>query len=280
MISYFSPAKVNLFLRVLGKREDRYHELASLFQAVSLGDTLWFSLNDTKDVLTATDPHLPLDERNLILKAASLFRKKSGLSFFITCHLKKNIPHSAGLGGGSSNAATTLFALNELLGLPLTLSELADLGAQVGSDVPFFFSTGTAFCQGRGEIVENMPSLDLHKKIWIVKPKEGLSTPLIFSRFKLEQGQSPRLFLNDFLSGKISFHNDLEKVAFSLLPQLVALKENLLQQGFEAVSMTGSGTALMCVGSCKPELSDDFFIAPIEFVNREKENWYTDPSFC
>src|SRR5262249_13981075 len=108
MLTLLSPAKINLFLRILGKRPDGYHELASLFQAIDLADTIHFSLSDA-DHLTCTDPAIPVDRSNLIWKSVNLFRRKTGLNFHLKIHLEKKIPHQAGLGGGSSNAATTLW---------------------------------------------------------------------------------------------------------------------------------------------------------------------------
>src|ERR1700733_15970617 len=113
MLTLLSPAKLNLFLRIVRRRPDGYHDLASLFQTVSLADTLHFSLSE-RDQLTCTDPALLTDHTNLVLKAVDLFRKKTGLSFGLKIHLEKHIPYQSGLGGGSSNAATTLWALNQL----------------------------------------------------------------------------------------------------------------------------------------------------------------------
>lgn len=132
-----SPAKVNLFLRIVGKRPDGYHELASLFQSISLYDLLHFTPS-TQDVLTCTDPSLPIDKTNLIWKAVDLFRKKTNLHTFVKVHLEKNIPTQAGLGGGSSNAATTLWALNQLCGKPATDLQLSQWAGEIGSDVSFF----------------------------------------------------------------------------------------------------------------------------------------------
>ncbi len=115
----FSPAKLNLFLRVLSKRKDGYHEIASLFQAIDFGDILTFALSD-KDKLTSSDPSIPHDRSNLIFQAADQFRRQTGLHFGLEVDLEKKIPTQSGLGGGSSNAATTLWALNELHGRPVS----------------------------------------------------------------------------------------------------------------------------------------------------------------
>lgn len=148
-IALFSPAKINLFLRVLGKRSDGYHEIASLFQAINLGDNLTFTLSE-QDHLTCSDPHLPCDHTNLVIKAVHLFRKKTNLDTPVTIHLEKEIPSQAGLGGGSSNAATTLWALNALHNYPYTIGQLQIWSAEIGSDIPFFFLSGNSLLHRPG----------------------------------------------------------------------------------------------------------------------------------
>lgn len=138
MLSLHSPAKINLFLRILHKRADAYHELASLFQTVDLSDILHLSLSET-DSLVCSDKTLAVDSSNLIIKAANLFRKKTGIDQGLSVHLEKKIPMEAGLGGGSSNAATTLYGFNELCGRPATEAELISWASEIGSDVSFFF---------------------------------------------------------------------------------------------------------------------------------------------
>ncbi len=157
-------------------------------------------------------------------------------------HIEKNIPVEAGLGGGSSNAATTLSALNELAGRPATHSQLLEMGALLGSDVPFFFSSGTAYCTGRGEILEPF-TLPEPLSGWIAKPTYGLSTPLVYQHTRIEELplRDPREALRT-----LSFFNDLEVPAFRLEPRLLTLRD-VLRRSFEQVTMTGSGTAFVCL---------------------------------
>lgn len=270
MLTLDSPAKINLFLRILHKRSDNYHELASLFQAIALHDTIAFTFSSS-DRLTTTDHALPTDHTNLILKAAHLFRKKTGLKFGLKAHLTKRIPHQAGLGGGSSNAATTLWALNLLTNTHAPSTELAAWGAEIGSDIPFFFSQGTAFCTGRGEIVANLPS-PAPTPLWIIKPQESLSTPLVYQNFTLSQqtATTPESLLNSK-----TYMNDLEPAAFKALPALKLFKEKLLSFGFETVLMTGSGSAFFCLGT--PSFPADFhphFSCKTFFLNRSENDWY------
>ncbi|MFC2049076.1 4-(cytidine 5'-diphospho)-2-C-methyl-D-erythritol kinase [Chlamydiota bacterium] len=242
-IKLFSPAKINLFLRILGKRPDGYHELASLFQAINLGDTLTFTLSH-EDRLTCSDPTLPCDSSNLVTRAVELFRRKTGLSFHVDIHLEKIIPTQAGLGGGSSNAATTLWALNALHRFPYTEQELQDWSAEIGSDIAFFFSHGTAYCTGRGENVRDLPPLAL-PPLSLIKPAGGLSTPAIYKALQLLEcsTEDPEKLLADFYAGKPRYINDLEHPAFRLCPQLSQIKRSR-----PLAFMTGSGTAMIHQG--------------------------------
>jgi 4-diphosphocytidyl-2-C-methyl-D-erythritol kinase len=273
-LTLLSPAKVNLFLRVVARRPDGYHELASLFQVISLMDKLHFAL-DFKDSLSCTDPTLPTDSSNLVMKAANLFRSKTGLNFGVNIHLEKNIPHQSGLGGGSSNAATTLWALNQLCGKPASLEVLMAWSSEIGSDVTFFLSEGTAYCTGRGEIVRSMPALP-DTKMWVVKPDFGLSTPMIYQNLKVEQLQKrdPKVCLHHFYQESPVFFNDLELPAFAVMPQLINLKHSLLSAGFHTVLMTGSGSAFFCIGKDTPPQIPNTQVFSAQFINRQRDAWY------
>lgn len=275
MLTLISPAKINLFLQLLYKRADGYHELASLFQTISLHDTLTFQLSDL-DNLTCNDPSIPQDDSNLILKAVNLFRAKTNLKFHIEIDLIKRIPNKAGLGGGSSNAATTLFALNELFNQPLSTQDLIALGSAIGSDVAFFFSSGTAYCTGRGEIIEELAPLP-ETHLTIVKSDAGLSTPLVFQNLTLSDfsRKDPRTTLNSFLTNSPDYYNDLEHASFRLLPALKIQKNNLISMGFDTVLMSGSGSAFFCTGHSNHLVNQRFtFNSEASFLNRNKKNWY------
>jgi len=184
-MDYRSPAKLNLYFRILKKRSDGYHEIESLFQAIDLFDTITLKPSD-RDRITSDHSNLPLDETNLIWKARELFKSRFG-SKPVHIHLQKKIPMQAGLGGGSSNAATVLWALNVENNYLASIEELIKLGAILGSDVSFFFSNGTAHCSGRGEKLRPH-SLEKQRTGWIIKPDFGLSTEEVFKEVRRLRG--------------------------------------------------------------------------------------------
>lgn len=276
-LSLCSPAKVNLFFRVLFKREDGFHEIASIYQAVDLCDVLHVSIF-SKDQFTCSDPSLPLDEKNLVQRALSLFRKKTGLLTPFSIHLEKNIPQEAGLGGGSSNAATALYAFTHLLDCSFSMPTLASWGAELGSDVPFFFSSGTAYVTGRGDLLEDLlPSVKL-TSFWIAKPPFGSSTALVYRECSKNSfaKRDPRQDKKAFLEGNIPLYNDLEGPAFSLSTDLASVKERLLKSGFSSVVLTGSGSAFICIGNPqeKGDLLQGLQLFPVKTLQRKEPGWY------
>lgn len=277
MLSLKSPAKINLFLRIIRRRPDGYHELASLFQAIDLCDEIRIAVaeDSAHDLFTCSDPTLPTDSSNLVIKAVELFRRKTNTTKKFSIHLKKQIPQQAGLGGGSSNAATTLWALNALCGHHATESELSAWGSEIGSDVSFFLSNGTAYCTGRGEILLPLDPLK-NSALWVIKPHEGLSTPQVYGKLKVEElsGRDPEEALASFLSGSPTYFNDLEQPAFSVMPRLALLKQQLLDAGFSDVLMSGSGSSFFCMGDgAMPPLSR-CKVFKAQFLNRSCHTWY------
>lgn len=198
----------------------------------------------------------------------------------------------AGLGGGSGNAATTLYAANELTGRPATNTQLLEWSGEIGSDISVFFSEGAAYCTGRGEVVNNVqPPLPLDTPFLLVKPPVGLSTPAIFKSLDLDRRSTadPLQLLSDMTSkGGITPElcvNDLEQPAFDNLPELLQLKQRLQAEGsYEAVFMTGSGSTIVCVGSdtapqwlSEPEYSQ-LFVSPTRLILRQAGGWYVPSS--
>jgi len=280
-ITLYSPAKINLFLQVIRRRADGFHELATLLQAIDLCDVIQFEAGE-RTSLFCSDPRIPTDGSNLILKAVHIFQRRTLLSIDVAIRLTKNIPIQAGLGGGSSNAATTLWALNQLYGEPASLEELQQWAGEIGSDVPFFLSQGTAYCTGRGETVESLVPLPVPSTpLWIIKPNRGLSTPLIYGKLELSRlvKRDPRKALREFVCGGTGYYNDLEGVAIALLPQLSLLREQLLADGFRFVTMTGSGSSLFCFGDRTPHLSGyDAEAFSASYTRRSPDAWYLPSS--
>lgn len=290
-LTLFSPAKVNLFLRVTAKRPDGFHELSSLFQTLSLGDTLEMSLAQ-QEALTCDEATLPLDERNLVIKALRLFRLKSHIPSNFKVHLNKKIPMQAGLGGGSSNAATVLWGCNQLTGGCFSDEVLQQWSSEIGSDIPFFFSQGTAYCQGRGEIVSALEKtaaclpLFASLPLWVAQPKSGLETKEVFRKLHFSKNLGAEIAQLDFercLSHSWERFNDLETPAFELNPSLARLKSSLLEAGFDFVLMSGSGSSFLCYGSPSSaslfaDFSDVRFF-PVHFISRSSSNWYKENNF-
>ncbi|XP_006294319.2 4-diphosphocytidyl-2-C-methyl-D-erythritol kinase, chloroplastic [Capsella rubella] len=295
-LKLFSPCKINVFLRITGKREDGFHDLASLFHVISLGDTIKFSLSPSKskDRLSTNVQGVPVDGRNLIIKALDLYRKKTGSNRFFWIHLDKKVPTGAGLGGGSSNAATALWAANQLNGGLVTEKELQEWSSEIGSDIPFFFSHGAAYCTGRGEIVQDLPPpFPLDLPMVLIKPREACSTAEVYKRLRLDQASNinPLTLLENVTSNGVSQSicvNDLEPPAFSVLPSLKRLKQRIIASGrgdYDAVFMSGSGSTIVGIGSPDPPqfIYDDeeyknVFLSEANFMTREANEWYKEPA--
>ncbi|KAK9707448.1 hypothetical protein RND81_07G198100 [Saponaria officinalis] len=294
-LTLFSPCKVNVFLRITRKREDGFHDLASLFHVISLGDKIKFSLSPskTKDSLSTNVPGVPLDDRNLIIKALNLFRRKTGYDKYFWVHLDKKVPTGAGLGGGSSNAATALWAANQFSGCIATEKELQEWSGEIGSDIPFFFSRGAAYCTGKGEVVNDIPPpIPLATPMVLIKPPEACSTVQVYKCLRLDQTSTvdPLSLLEKISSDGISQDvciNDLEPPAFQVLPSLRRLKQRIIAASrgqYDAVFMSGSGSTIVGIGSPDPpqfiyddEVYKDVFLSDATFITREENQWYREP---
>ncbi len=250
-----TPAKINWVLEVLGKRDDGFHELALVFQAVSLWDELSFYPQDRGLELSIESSPAPLeaDDSNLVLKAARLFFEAAGIQAGTRIGLKKNIPLAAGLGGGSSDAAATLWGLNHLYQTRMPLEKLQALASRLGSDVPFFLTGGTALGTGRGEMIESWePAADF--SLVLVKPEEGLATPKVYQSGKavFTPGEKagklkPLLQTRDPRAVAQGLFNGLEPAAFSLLPLVESLKNSLLNGGALGALVSGSGPTVFAL---------------------------------
>ena len=261
-----APAKVNLDLRVLGRRPDGYHDIDSLFQAVSLFDRLRITRdrNRTDIEISLTRPaDLPTDENNLISKAFQVMKNRFRLEGGIRVELEKNIPIAAGLGGGSADGAAVILACRDLFGLPLKGPELADLSAQIGSDLPFFFSCGQAHVTGRGEIVEN---IELPTDYWmvLVTPPIKVSTTEAYAslRLPLTRSGSARTFRGwkapeNFVNWLSDSSNDFESVQMAAFEQLRTVKSDLMDSGALLARMSGSGPTVFGIYDNAPDIAGD-----------------------
>mmetsp|Transcript_31732 Transcript_31732/g.53530 ORF Transcript_31732/g.53530 Transcript_31732/m.53530 type:complete len:376 (-) Transcript_31732:146-1273(-) len=290
-----SPCKLNLFLRILGRRPNGFHDLASLFQTISLSDKLYFSKLDDKataDEMTCSDKMLTVDQNNLVIKALDLMRKRTGLtSQYFKVYLEKTVPMQAGLGGGSGNAATAMHAFNCLCGYPASEEQLLDWSGEIGSDISFFFSTGTAYCTGRGEIVDSLgtPLPDAEFVVVdVFKPSEGLSTGKVFNALDLSKCHAalPGSILESFTrQGPLraatddQLINDLESPAFQCEPMLAALKEKIsANSAVRGVMMSGSGTSIFSLRDAR-QLDSDSNHKNDSFVTSVLEEFPTTQHF-
>ena len=260
-----APAKLNLYLEVLGKRPDGYHEIRTIMQAVSLFDELTFQpREDGRIVLHATaGEDLPPPEENLVVRAARLLQEESGCHRGAEIHLVKRIPVGSGLGGGSSDCAATLRTLGRLWGLGLSVETLETMAARLGSDAAFFVRGGAALCEGRGERVTPLPAGGVFHYVLVV-PRERVSTARLYAALEGSAGsltngggsssiEDVRAALgagDPALLGAV-FHNALQEPAFRLAPQARRVREVFacaaLPLRCRGLSLSGSGSALFGV---------------------------------
>lgn len=284
-----SRAKLNLFLKVLGKRPDGFHDIVSIFQTIDLADELTFTIEKGRSGITIRSKHpdLPVNDDNLIVKAykklAEIKEPESGEG--IVCDVVKKIPIGSGMGGGSSNCAATLVALNELLDTNLEHKALMKIGAELGSDVPFFFTGGTGFIHGRGEKFEMIAPIT-KGGFFIIAPDVKVSTKEAYDALDSYRNGRPDLNTDDINSFELQeilgrsirednfesfLHNDFEDVILKKYPQIQNVRDKL-ERINPATRMTGSGSAIFCyfkdyqktwesLEQYEPQLGEKVFIA-------------------
>jgi len=260
-LTVHTPAKLNLFLEVLGKRSDGFHELETLMMSVRLYDTLCFTEDVSGKICLdemAADPHvggnesfdvLSLGKDNLIIRAAELLRSDAGIESGVRIRLYKRIPVSAGLAGGSSNAAATLAALNRIWGLNLPVRELQKPASQLGSDVGFFLeNSSTAVCRGRGEVIEPL-CVPIGMHFVIVRPQTGLSTAEVYRHCQpAEKPKNVNTLIDCLKRGSMiqaarCMHNALQPVAEHMNPEVTQLRKIFDSESIFGHMMSGSGSA-------------------------------------
>ena len=262
-----APAKLNLYLKVLGKRPDGFHEIDSIFQAISLFDHLRFTrLNDSNDpeISIAGTTNLPTDESNLVARAFRLMQAEFGFKGGLRIELEKNIPVAAGLGGGSADGAATILACAALFNLTRDFTELANISAQIGSDLPFFFSEGQAHVTGRGEIVKSV-ELPLDYWIVLVTPNLAVSTAEAYAALKLPLTNSTSTCnirgwkaSSDLVKWLADIGNDFESIQCDALMEARTTIENLTETGAEFVRMSGSGPTVFGIYYGMPNIDSNY----------------------
>ena len=250
MIRVPSPAKLNLFLHITGRREDGYHELQSIFQLIDLYDWLEFEVNDTTDIHIQGLNSVDL-EQNLIYKATQILKPYAKQTTGLNIAIEKHIPMGAGLGGGSSNAATTLIVVNQLWQCGLDTQKLAELGLQLGADVPIFVHGRNAWAEGIGE---QLTFIDLAPKQYIVlKPDCFISTQLLFSQKILTRNTKPTKFCGYQIKPS-DFGNNFEPVARSLYSEVDEAMRYLDQ--FGQAKLTGTGACVFTEVTAEMNVDD------------------------
>jgi len=243
-----APAKINLFLKVLRRRRDGFHEIETFISPISLCDQIKIDKNKRGQGISfrCDDPSVPRGSENLAVRAANAFFTATQTKPAVSIVLKKIIPHGAGLGGGSSDAAAVLLALNQLFATKLSRQKLAKLGSTIGSDVPFFIFESAAVCTGRGEIVTPR-KLTEQLSILLVKPDFGVSTPWAYRRWQNSRELPGISYVQQDFRGQ-KLHNDLERPVFEKFVFLARIKMWLLQQKEVAAAlMSGSGSTIFAV---------------------------------
>lgn len=249
METFLAPAKLNLYLKVVGKRDDGYHFIESIMQTVSLFDVIEMELINKDNILiTCDDENIPCDKSNIAYKCAFELFKYVGIKRGVKINIKKNIPHGAGLGGGSSDGAAVIYGLNKMLSLNLSLNEMMEIGGKVGADIPFMLFGGTAKVTGIGENINRVSSISNCFFI-IIKPEAFISTKEAYKRIDEKALNENNNFSNiltsienkNVLEMAKFLENDFELVA----PKVIfEVKEELKNKGAINSLMTGSGSAV------------------------------------
>ncbi|MCP2604579.1 4-(cytidine 5'-diphospho)-2-C-methyl-D-erythritol kinase [Candidatus Aminicenantes bacterium AH-873-B07] len=243
-----SFAKINLGLEIVGRREDSYHEIRTIFQSINLYDKLKFSeIEEEKIILTGNDRAIPWNESNLIYKTALLLKNLFSIRKGIKIEVEKNIPAGKGLGGGSSNSAMTFLALKKIWNLPIEKEKLIDFARKLGADIPYFFYGGMALGIGRGDEIHALDYRDTYY-VLLILPEFSISTKEIYNKWNelvlTSKNKESKIysFLRDKNFG--SLENELEEVVFKLYPKLKDIKMELIKKEALLAMVSGSGSSV------------------------------------
>lgn len=269
-----APAKLNLFLHITGRREDGYHLLQTLFHFIDISDTLYFEVTGDGNITLSPSVEGVPDEENIIIKAAKMLQTATGTQKGANIILEKRLPMGGGLGGGSSDAATTLLALNKLWGLELGKSQLMDLGLKLGADVPIFIFGQTAWAEGVGESLSGLPKSLIEEKNWflVIFPKINVNTGAIFSSSELTRDKLP-IKIRDFLNG--ATENVFEPVVAKQYPEIREAL-NWLNQ-FSNAKLTGTGACIFASFKTEQEAHEVAAQAPEKWQVFVAKGCYTTP---
>jgi len=250
---FISPAKINLFLRILGKQSDGYHQLISLMCPISLHDRIKIRFHTKQMQIRCSNPQVPDNDSNLAFKAAEQFFLATSYTDCVSIDINKRIPVGAGLGGGSGNAATVLLALNQWYQMPLEPEQLKTIALSLGADVPFFLESPVALVSGIGERIHPV-KLDIHYPLIIIYPGFSVSTAWAFKKYKFSLTKKKLVDIRTNLISRYKnhdvdwlsdIHNDLEKVTFERYPILFDIKVQLKHLGAVKSVMSGSGSSII-----------------------------------
>ena len=275
MIKVSCPAKINLTLEVVNKRDDGFHNIKSIMQTVSLYDYLTIEAKKaetTEITLSGTSEEIPYNEKNLVYKAAKLFLEESRISAKINIFIEKNIPIAAGLAGGSTDATGTLYGLNEILGQPFSRKELHELCSSLGSDLNVCLEGGTLLATSRGEVIQKL-DCDINYPVTLIKPKKlGISAKEAYTKYaakKIKPQNNMTEKMIDAIKNQQNIqeflYNDLEYAIFDDYRKLQTIKEKLSNS-----IMSGSGSTYFILGNLQENLFDDTYqvIPNLHFVNK------------
>ena len=265
-------AKVNLTLDVLSKRPDGYHDISTIMRTVDIFDTVEISLTEEGIELSTSVDFLPTDEKNIAYRAAKALLSEAGIEKGVKIHITKNIPCGAGMGGGSADGAAVLVLLNKLLGSPVSIEKLLEIGAKIGADVPFCIMCGTYLAEGIGEVLTKV-SAKGSIPVVVVKPEVSISTPLMYKKLderEIEKRPDTNAMIEALEEGNGErvaklLYNVMEDAAAEEHPIILKIKEELISKGAINAIMTGSGSAVFGIfktsaeaDKCAKELSSSF----------------------
>lgn len=260
-----APAKINIYLDVVGKRPDGYHELQTVMQSISLYDEVSVTKIPCGIQLTCDKDYIPTDERNIAYKAAKAFKDKFEIKDGVKIHLEKKIPVGSGLGGGSVDAASVLLAMDHLFEASVKKEELIELGKSIGADVPFCLLGKTALAEGIGERLTQI-SNSADWDIVLIKPRFSISTAMVYKNYKMQErppNVSAKGMIDALESGSVTgvasnMYNALESVACNEYPEIEHIKKRLIEAGAKGALMSGSGSSVFGLFEDKESAKDSY----------------------